>query len=59
MASMNGKLKTLDGWLRNRLRYCIWHDWKKARSTPAALIAICKSKRLWKAAVNYLPEASE
>jgi hypothetical protein len=29
MASMNGKLKTLDGWLRNRLRYCIWHDWKK------------------------------
>lgn len=29
MASMNGKLKTLDGWLRNRLRYCIWNDWKK------------------------------
>ncbi len=24
-----GKLKDLDGWLRNRLRYCIWHHWKK------------------------------
>lgn len=23
------KLKKLDEWLRNRLRYCIWHDWKK------------------------------
>jgi len=26
MASLTGKLKDLDGWLRNRLRYCIWHD---------------------------------
>ena len=29
MASIHGKLKDLDGWVRNRLRYCIWHDWKK------------------------------
>jgi hypothetical protein len=29
MASMQTKLKELDGWLRNRLRYCIWTDWKK------------------------------
>jgi group II intron reverse transcriptase/maturase len=29
MASMHGKLKEVDSWLRNRLRYCIWHDWKK------------------------------
>jgi RNA-directed DNA polymerase len=29
MASIYGKLKELDGWVRNRLRYCIWHDWKK------------------------------
>ena len=28
MASIQGKLKELDGWLRNRLRYCIWHHWK-------------------------------
>lgn len=29
MASIQVKLKDLDGWLRNRLRYCIWHYWKK------------------------------
>jgi hypothetical protein len=23
-----GKLRDIDGWLRNRLRYCIWYDWK-------------------------------
>ena len=27
LASIQVKLKTLDEWLRNRLRYCIWHDW--------------------------------
>ncbi|MDA3904541.1 MAG: hypothetical protein PF484_00540 [Bacteroidales bacterium] len=25
----SNELKSLDEWLRNRLRYCIWHDWKK------------------------------
>ena len=29
MASITGKLKDLDSWVRNRLRYCIWADWKK------------------------------
>ena len=29
MASKTGKLRDLDGWVRNRLRYCIWADWKK------------------------------
>lgn len=29
MASMQSKLKEVDSWVRNRLRYCIWHDWKK------------------------------
>jgi RNA-directed DNA polymerase len=28
-ANIVGKLGELDGWLRNRIRYCIWHDWKK------------------------------
>ncbi|PRY85029.1 group II intron reverse transcriptase/maturase, partial [Marinilabilia salmonicolor] len=28
-ANIKGKLAELDGWLRNRLRYCIWHHWKK------------------------------
>ena len=29
IASIQLKLYNLDGWLRNRLRYCIWHHWKK------------------------------
>jgi len=29
IASIQQKLKKLDEWLRNRLRYCIWHHWKK------------------------------
>lgn len=29
MASIQSKLKELDSWVRNRLRYCIWTDWKK------------------------------
>ena len=29
MASMQSKLNAVDSWVRNRLRKCIWHDWKK------------------------------
>ena len=29
LANISTKIKKIDGWLRNRLRYCIWHDWKK------------------------------
>jgi group II intron reverse transcriptase/maturase len=29
MGNIQSKLKSLDSWLRNRLRYCIWEDWKK------------------------------
>ena len=29
LANIYTKLKKVDEWLRNRLRYCIWHDWKK------------------------------
>jgi len=28
-ANMQGKLKELDVWIRSRLRYCIWKQWKK------------------------------
>ena len=28
-ASIHKYLNKMDEWLRNRLRYCIWHDWKK------------------------------
>src|SRR5438046_1258499 len=26
---ITSKLKDLDSWIRNRLSYCIWHNWKK------------------------------
>jgi len=29
LANIHGKLKALDSWLRKRLRYCIWHHWKR------------------------------
>ena len=29
MASISGRLREVDSWIRNRLRYCIWHQWKK------------------------------
>ncbi len=39
-ASIVGKLRELDGWLRNRLRYCIWHDWKKPERKRKNLIQL-------------------
>ena len=35
-----GKLRELDGWVRNRLRYCIWHDWKKPERKRKNLIRL-------------------
>jgi RNA-directed DNA polymerase len=40
LASMQEKLKDLDCWLRNRLRYCIWHNWKKPRTRMRNLIRL-------------------
>ena len=40
MGSIYGKLKELDGWLRNRLRYCIWTDWKKPERKRKNLIRL-------------------
>ena len=34
------KVKKLDCWLRNRLRYCIWHDWKKLDRKRKNLICL-------------------
>lgn len=39
-ASMQQKLKRMDGWLRKRLRYCIWHDWKKPERKRKNLIRL-------------------
>jgi RNA-directed DNA polymerase len=38
--SIAGKLRDLDGWLRNRLRYCIWHHWKKPERKRKNLIRL-------------------
>lgn len=38
--SIKGKLRDLDGWLRNRLRYCIWHHWKKPERKRKNLIRL-------------------
>lgn len=35
-----GKLRDIDGWLRNRLRYCIWTDWKKPERKRKNLIRL-------------------
>jgi RNA-directed DNA polymerase len=40
MASIQGKLKEIDSWIRNRLRYCIWHDWKKLERKRKNLIRL-------------------
>jgi group II intron reverse transcriptase/maturase len=40
MASILNKLEDLDGWLRNRLRYCIWHHWKKLERKRKNLIRL-------------------
>jgi len=39
-ASIHGKLKRLDEWIRNRLRYCIWHHWKKPERKRKNLIRL-------------------
>jgi len=40
LASIQGKLKKLEEWLRNRLRYCIWADWKKPERKRKNLIRL-------------------
>ena len=39
-ANIVGKLNDLDGWVRNRIRYCIWHDWKKLERKRKNLIRL-------------------
>ncbi len=40
MASIQVKLKEIYSWLRNRLRYCIWTDWKKLERKKKNLIRL-------------------
>ena len=46
LGSILGKLKALDEWLRNRLRYCIWHHWKKPEKKRRSLIRLGVNQRL-------------
>ena len=39
-AHIKSKLKTLDSWVRKRLRYCIWKDWKKPNNKSSARLCI-------------------
>jgi group II intron reverse transcriptase/maturase len=39
-AHIQGKLSDLDCWIRNRLRYCIWHHWKKSEKKRRSLIRL-------------------
>jgi RNA-directed DNA polymerase len=40
LGSLVGKLADLDSWVRNRLRKCIWHDWKKPERKRKNLIRL-------------------
>jgi RNA-directed DNA polymerase len=40
LTNIHAKLKALDEWLRNRLRYCIWADWKKPERKRKNLIRL-------------------
>ena len=45
MASIYNKLNEVDGWVRNRLRYCIWHHWKKLERKRKNLIRLGVNQR--------------
>ena len=54
-ASMYNKLYSLDGWVRNRLRYCIWHHWKKGKRRAINLIRLGVARQMaWKWAHSRL-----
>jgi len=39
-ANIKTKLEEMDGWIRNRLRACIWHAWKKPERKRKNLIRL-------------------
>lgn len=40
LAHMDWQLRELDKWVRNRLRYCIWHFWKKPSRRRKSLLRL-------------------
>lgn len=50
LSRMYKTMEKLDSWIRNRLRYCIWHNWKKAdrrRKNLLRLGASATNARCW------------
>jgi len=45
LADARTHLKELDGWIRSRLRYCIWAQWKRVRTRFKALVKLGASRR--------------
>jgi RNA-directed DNA polymerase len=39
-ANIVGKLRDIDSWARNRLRYCIWKHWKKSNKRMRSFIRL-------------------
>lgn len=39
-ANIKAKLKELDAWIRNRLRYCIWKHWKRPNKRMRSFIRL-------------------
>jgi group II intron reverse transcriptase/maturase len=40
LANAKGHLKRIDSWIRSRLRYCIWAQWKRIRTRFKALVKL-------------------
>jgi hypothetical protein len=40
LGKLDWPLESLDGWIRSRLRYCIWHNWKKPERRRKNLIRL-------------------
>ncbi len=44
LSSMWGKLRDLDGWIKNRIRYFIWKKWKKPNRRMRAYIQLGRNQ---------------
>lgn len=45
LADAKGHLQRLDEWVRSRLRYCIWRQWKRVRTRFKAMVKLGASRR--------------
>jgi len=40
LGGISSRLKQIDNWIRNRLRYCIWHHWKNPKRKKKNLLRL-------------------